>query len=106
MFIVFNKRKIYSYLVSLSTVVVLFAIAFTVTTDQSIITSSNVNEQTMSITIEDNWNEINIDNILKMLNNTNTKAIFSMSQEWANNYPTVTSKITQAGHEIEINKKM
>ena len=44
MFIVFNKRKIYSYLVSFSTVVILFAIAFTVTTDSSIITSATARE--------------------------------------------------------------
>lgn len=47
MFIVFNKQKIYSYLVALSTVVILFAIAFAVTSQQKdmLQTSTNVQEQ-------------------------------------------------------------
>lgn len=47
MFIVFNKQKIYSYLVALSTVVILFAIAFAVTSKPKdmLQTSTNVQEQ-------------------------------------------------------------
>lgn len=47
MFIVFNKQKIYSYLVALSTVVILFAIAFAVTSQPKdmLQTSTNVQEQ-------------------------------------------------------------
>ena len=43
MFIVFNKQKIYSYLIALSTVVILFVIAFVATnrTENMIQTSVN-----------------------------------------------------------------
>ncbi len=53
MFIVFNKQKIYSYLVAFSTVVILFAIGFSTTNENAIITSTPVNN-----IIENN--EINI----------------------------------------------
>ena len=48
MFIVFNKQKIYSYLVALSTVVILFVIAFAVTNTPNndvLQTSTNIEEQ-------------------------------------------------------------
>lgn len=47
MFIVFNKQKIYSYLVALSTVVILFVIAFAVTNSQNDVlqTSTNLQEE-------------------------------------------------------------
>ncbi len=45
MFIVFNKQKIYSYLVALSTVVILFVIAFAVTNSPSNVIETSVNVQ-------------------------------------------------------------
>lgn len=58
MFIVFNKQKIYSYLVALSTVIILFVIAFAVTSkSQDLVqTSTNieVNEQENNIKINEN----------------------------------------------------
>ena len=64
MFMVFNKEKIFSYLISLSTVVVLFVISFAVTkkNDEIIKTSanaviSNVTNDMVNMNIEDN-NEI------------------------------------------------
>ena len=47
MFIVFNKQKIYSYLVALSTVVILFVIAFAVTNSSGDVlqTSTNLQEE-------------------------------------------------------------
>jgi len=47
MFIVFNKQKIYSYLVALSTVVILFVIAFAVTNSPKDVlqTSTNVQDE-------------------------------------------------------------
>lgn len=45
MFIVFNKSKIRSYLISLGTVVILFVMAFTITkNDTSIQTSASTKE--------------------------------------------------------------
>ena len=42
MFIVFNRQKIFSYLVAFSTIVILFGIAFSVTNENAVITSSTV----------------------------------------------------------------
>ena len=52
MFIVFNKQKIYSYLVALSTVVILFVIAFAVTNSPNDVlqTSTNLQEGNNVIT--------------------------------------------------------
>ncbi len=44
MFIVFNKQKIYSYLVALSTVVVLFLVA-AIFTNKSLLQSKNCNKK-------------------------------------------------------------
>ena len=64
MFMVFNKEKIFSYLISLSTVVLLFVISFAVTkkNDEIIRTSanaviSNITNETENINIE-NSNEV------------------------------------------------
>lgn len=107
MFIIFNKRKIYSYLVSFSTVVVLFVIAFTVTTDQSLITSSQVSEtqnsDKVSITVENDWNEENVNDVLNILKNNNKKAVFFINQKIIDKFPNITSQIINAGHEININ---
>ena len=43
-FIVFNRQKIFSYLVAFSTIVILFGIAFSVTNENAVITSSTVRE--------------------------------------------------------------
>lgn len=50
MFIVFNKQKIYSYLIALSTVVVLFIFAFSITssTKNTIQTSTNIEKNNNS----------------------------------------------------------
>ena len=47
MFLVFNKQKIYTYLVSIITVVLLFCIASTITTngEESLSTSSNISSE-------------------------------------------------------------
>lgn len=58
MFIVFNKQKIYSYLVALSTVVILFIFAFIVTNDPGYVlqTSTNVEENNVFINQENTAN--------------------------------------------------
>ena len=45
MFIVFNSEKIKTYLVSLATVAILFAIPFVIKTDAAIETSTNITKQ-------------------------------------------------------------
>ena len=67
MFFVFNKSKIYSYLVSVGTVVILFVMAFYITNtrEDSMQTSSNSNEN--FINILENNNDVKIKNTI---NNT------------------------------------
>lgn len=40
MFIVFNKQKIYSYMVAFITVIILFVIAFAMINNKTVVTSS------------------------------------------------------------------
>ncbi|MCI9246946.1 MAG: hypothetical protein HFJ30_07530 [Clostridia bacterium] len=51
MFIVFNKQKIYSYLVALSTVVILFVIAFAVTNSPKDVLQTSTNSQEKNNTV-------------------------------------------------------
>lgn len=110
MFIVFNKRKICSYLVSFSTVIFLFVIAFAVTSEQSIITSStvrelpvysvNTNNNKIALTMNCAWNADDIDNILQTLKDNNIKITFFMVGDWVDKFPEAVKKIADAGHEI------
>ena len=64
MFLVFNKSKINSYLVSVGTVVVLFVMAFVLKDNNLQETSARVNEQTDNNIIRNsNTNEILINQI-------------------------------------------
>lgn len=54
MFIVFNKQKIYSYLVALSTVIVLFIIAFAVTNDRNNVLQTSINIEENNIVVNQN----------------------------------------------------
>jgi len=51
---VFNKQKIYSYLVALSTVVVLFVIAFAVTNEKNNVLQTSVNAEENNIVVNQN----------------------------------------------------
>ena len=110
MFIVFNKRKICSYLVAFSTVVILFAIAFSTTNGGTIITSSTVKElpiynvettdKKVALTMNCAWNANDIDSILKTLKENNIKITFFMVGNWVDKYPEAVKKIADEGHEI------
>lgn len=49
MFVVFNKQKIYTYLISIITVVLLFCVAGTLTVDKESIATSSTNEKLLPI---------------------------------------------------------
>jgi len=110
MFIVFNKQKIISYLVSFSTVAILFVIAFATLEGETIVTSSNVRElpvynvdikdKKLSLTINCAWNADDIDSILETLKNNNIKLTFFIVGDWADKFPEAVKKISDAGHEI------
>ncbi len=112
MFIVFNKQKIYSYLVAFSTVVALFIIAFAVTNngENAIITSAAIKElpiynvQTtenkVALTMNCAWNADDIDKILDILEKNQVKITFFVVGDWVDKYPEALKKIAEAGHEI------
>ncbi len=60
MFIVFNKQKIYSYLVALSTVVILFVIAFAVTSQPSQVIQTSTNIEESNNIVSNQLNNIDI----------------------------------------------
>lgn len=49
MFVVFNKQRIYTYLISIITVVLLFCVAETLTGDKESIATSSTNEKLLPI---------------------------------------------------------
>lgn len=113
MFIVFNKQKIYSYIIALSTVVILFSGAtfFSTTNSDTIQTSASTNkllpiysvetqEKSIALTMNCAWNADDIDNILDTLSKYKIHITFFMVGEWVDKYPEAVKKISDAGHEI------
>ena len=112
MFLVFNKQKIYSYLVALSTVVALFIIAATVgnKTGELIQTMSKsklvpiynvqTEEPKVAFTMNCAWNADDIDSILATLEKHKVHITFFMVGDWVDKYPEAVKKISDAGHEI------
>ncbi len=113
MFFIFNKQKIYSYLVATSTVVILFVLSFyftnidaetleTTTETSKLVPIYNVDteQKRISITINCAWNADDIDKILETLDKCNVKVTFFMVGEWVSKYPEYVKKIAEYGHEI------
>lgn len=111
MFIVFNKDKIISYIVSFTTVAILLGIAFFVRNGSNMlevssnskmlpIYSVNIEEKKVALTMNCAWNADDIDLILETLDKTNTKITFFMVGDWVDKYPEAVKKINDAGHEI------
>lgn len=111
MFIVFNREKINSYLISLATVIILFSMAFMLTgnndtietaasTKQLPIYSVATEEKKIAFTMNCAWSADDIDSILETLLKHNTKITFFMVGDWAEKYPEAVKKIHEAGHEI------
>ena len=111
MFLVFNKEKIYAYLVSIITVVLLLGIATTLTGNQTIQTSASntkllpiynvqTEENKVAFTVNCAWNADDIDQILQVLKSNNTKITFFMVGDWIEKFPEAVKKISEGGHEI------
>ena len=111
MFIVCNKDKIASYMVSFFTVMILLGIAFYMrnnskmlevssTPKQLPIYSVKTDEKKVAFTMNCAWNADDIDNILEILQNNNVKITFFLVGEWVDKYPEAVKKIAEAGHEI------
>jgi len=114
MFLVFNKQKIYAYAVSVFTVITLFASAVvfqnnnnvqvvrTASTGEKLLPIYNVhtNEKKVAFTMNCAWTADDIDSILNILAENNTKITFFMVGDWIDKYPEEVKKIHEAGHEI------
>lgn len=113
MFFVFNKRKINSYLISIGTVIILFAVSMFATKgmNNTIETSaSNASNQPIykveterkKVALSINCSESveNIDSIVDLLSKMKAKATFYVTGELASKYPEQIKKITNNGYEV------
>ena len=115
MFFVFNKQKIYTYLVSIVTVGLLCCVAGslnhtsdggstvqTSSTAKKLLPIYNVQtqEKKVAFTMNCAWNADDIDSILKTLQDNDVKITFFMVGDWIEKNPEAVKKIHEAGHEI------
>ena len=110
MFIVFNKEKIFSYAVAVSTIIVLFFMASTIINnkDKIIATSASskqlpiysveTNEKQVALTMNCAWNADDIDSILDTLSKNKVHITFFMVGDWVDKYPEYVKKIYDGGH--------
>lgn len=109
MFFIFNKPKIYSYLIVLSTVVVLFftaavlseannleTLTTSTTADEMPINKVDTDEKKIAITINCLESDKNIEEILGILNEYSVKATFCIYGEWVKKYPELTKRINES----------
>ncbi len=113
MFFVFRKDKIYAYLVSILTVMMLFYVStnINIMSSKTVEASANTEkllpiykvkteEKKLSLTMNCAWNADDIDRILDILKENDVKITFFMVGDWINKYPDYVKKINEAGHEI------
>lgn len=114
MFLVYNKDKIISVAIALSTVLVLFLLAATFkqnTLNDTIQTSGatskllpvysvDTDENKVALTINCAWNADDIDLILETLSKNEVKATFFMVGDWVSKFPDAVKKINDSGNEI------
>lgn len=113
MFLVFNKEKIYTYFVSIVTVVLLFYVASNINlvSENTVETSSNsekllpiykvkTEEKNVALTVNCAWNADDIDKILEVLEQNDVKITFFMVGDWIDKFPEYVKKISDGGHEI------
>ena len=114
MFFVYNKDKIISVVIALSTVLVLFL--FAATFKQNVIGDSvetsagmskllpiysvNTKENKIALTINCAWNADDIDLILETLSQNQVKATFFMVGDWISKFPDAVKEIHKSGNEI------
>lgn len=112
MFFVINKNKIYSYIITLIMVVVLFGGATMFTIPQATMQTSadtsrllpiysvSTTEKNIALTMNCAWNADDIDSILDTLSKNKVHITFFMVGDWVDKYPDAVKKIHEAGHEI------
>ena len=109
MFLVLNKDKIQTYIVSVLTVAILVVIAnigniktIPTLSQNKLLPIYNVKteEKKIAFTMNCAWNADDIDSILETLKNNNVHITFFMVGNWIDKYPEAVKKINEAGHEI------
>lgn len=113
MFFIINKDKIYAYGLSILTVIILFGVAsFMINSNQgAVLTSSNTEkllpiykvetqEKKVALTMNCAWNDSDIDQILKTLEENQCKITFFMVGDWIEKYPEAVKKVDLAECEI------
>ena len=110
MFIVFDKNKINSYIISVGTVVILFLMAFMMTSNETIQTAASTKElpiynvqteeKKVAFTMNCAWEADDIDSILETLSKHNIHITFFMVGDFIDKYPEAVKKISDSGHEI------
>ena len=113
MFWVFRKDKIYAYLVSILTVILLFYATsnINVVSNNTIETSASsekllpiykvkTEQKKVALTMNCAWNADDIDTILEILKQNDVKITFFMVGDWIDKFPDYVKKINEAGHEI------
>ena len=98
MFLVFDKQKIYAYLIVFVTVLSLFFMAGTIKTEDTVETSAKqekllpiynveTKEKKVALTMNCAWNADDIDKILNVLKENNVKITFFIVGDWIDKYP-------------------
>ena len=109
MFLVLNKSKIQTYIVSVLTVAILIVVAnagnvktIQTSAQTKLLPIYNVQteEKKVAFTMNCAWNADDIDNILETLKNNDVHITFFMVGNWVDKYPEAVKKIYNAGHEI------
>lgn len=113
MFFVFSKEKIYTYFISILTVILLFYVAsninFTAGDTVEVLANSEkllpiykvkTDENKVALTMNCAWNADDIDKILEILEQNNVKITFFMVGDWIDKFPEYVKKIADSGHEI------
>lgn len=116
MFFVFSKDKIYAYLVSIITVILLFYVSTNINfktegVEEAVEVSSSsekllpiykvkTEEKNVALTMNCAWNADDIDKILKVLEENDVRITFFMVGDWIDKFPEYVKKIADSGHEI------
>lgn len=112
MFLVFNKQKIYSYLVAFATVVVLLGMAkiYKSKSGEIVETISNSkqieeniglnNEVENKFILSDEWSEKDVLQLLQLLKKYDCSSKFLVNKKWKEQHEQLINQIQKYGYEI------
>lgn len=109
MFLVLNREKISSYIVAFSTVIVLFIMSVVINQRDTVETAANtvdntttneIKENITSINIGENYSKEDVERIIKILNENESKVDFYVYKSWAENNQESINSIKNQGYQI------